>query len=121
MDESVAHLRMLLETERDLLRSGRAKEAVALIEDKSQALRALEAALNGQARGSVGPERQRAIAGVIRMAAENALHFEAVRNGLRSAISRLEGLHANAYVGAYGENGAQLPFSRAFGRYRSRG
>lgn len=121
MDECVARLRTLLETERDLLRSGRAKEAVGLVDDKSQALRELEAALNGQTRASVSPERQKAIAGVIRMAAENAIHFEAVRNGLRSAIARLEGMHANAYVGAYGENGAQLPFSQAFGKYRSRG
>lgn len=57
---------------------------------------------------------------MVQLARENAVYFEAIRNGLRSAITRLEAMHANAYVGSYGAHGQQLAFPQATGAYRKK-
>ena len=113
-------LRDLLVTERELIVTGRAKEAVGLIEDKASAMEAVEAAVNALPATTLPAPERREIESVIQIARENAVYFEAIRHGLRSAISRLEGMHANAYVGSYGAHGQQLAFPQATGAYRKK-
>lgn len=116
----LARLREILGVERDLLLTGRAKEAVSLIEEKSDVLRQVETALEAQDPNSIPSAQRREIEAVFQLAEENAMHFEAVRNGLRNAIGRIEAMHANAYVGSYGKDGGKVPFSEATGQYRTK-
>ena len=83
-------------------------------------MEAVETAVNAlPATAFPAPER-REIENVIQIARENAVYFDAIRNGLRSAITRLEAMHANAYVGSYGAHGQQLAFPQATGAYRKK-
>lgn len=112
-----AALSDILELERDLLRSGRAAEAAALIEDKLIALQNFEAVVESRRLGGASLETRRAIERIIQMAEENASHMEAIRHGIRRAIQRLESLNTNAQVGSYGRDGARLSFSNATGSF----
>ncbi len=112
-----AALSDILELERDLLRSGRAAEAAALIEDKLIALQNFEAVVESRRLGGASLETRRAIERIIQMAEENASHMEAIRHGIRRAIQRLESLNTNAQVGSYGRGGARLSFSNATGSF----
>ena len=116
----VADLKALLITERELLVTGRAREAAELIVEKTTALEQVEAAMTPASVAGMADATRRAIREVMNMARENAVYFEAIRNGLRSAISRLEGMHNNAYVGSYGLNGQKLAFPQATGAYRKK-
>lgn len=120
VNEVLARLSDLLVQERALLISGRASEVVALSEDKLALMKELEEALSAQSnRGglhAIAP----AVDAVKALASENAAHFEAVRNGLRSAAARLGSLGSEALVGSYGEGGRRMEFTGAAGGYFKR-
>ncbi|MFN7163788.1 MAG: hypothetical protein ACK4P2_03125 [Hyphomonas sp.] len=107
----------ILEQERELLQSGAAAEAAALIEEKMLALQAFETFLERDGVPEAALQARRAIEQIIQMAEENAVHLDAIRNGVRMAISRLEGLNTGAHVGSYGRGGAQLTFTNATGTF----
>ncbi len=107
----------ILDEERDLLLSGRAAEVASLIEEKMEALRDFENLLESPGIAGASMETRRAAETIIKMAEENAAHLEAIRNGLRHAISRIERLNASAHVGSYGQGGAQLSFTNATGTF----
>lgn len=110
-------LTSVLEEERGLLSAGRAGEAAGLIERKLNALQAFEAAIRGAQPGSISDHHRRLAERVQRLANENARFLEAARHGIRSAISRLEGLNSSVYVGSYGRGGSQVAFSLATGGF----
>ncbi len=105
----------ILEQERELLQSGAAAEAAALIEEKMSALQDFETFLESDGVPDTSLQARRAIQKIVQMAEENATHIEAIRNGVRLAIRRLEGLSTGAHVGSYGRGGAQLTFTNATG------
>ena len=117
---ALARLKELLITERELIVTGRASAAAALIQDKASALEEVEAVVNGPDMVRLPTPHQRELEAVVRMAQENAVYFTAIRNGLRSAINRLETMHANAYVGSYGRYGQQMAFPQATGSYQKK-
>lgn len=112
-----ARLTDVLERELECLQSGRAAEAAGLIEEKMAALQAFEAAVGAAGLSSAPLQKRRAIEKIIQMAEENAAHMDAIRNGVRRAISRLESLNSSSHVGSYGRGGAQLSFTNATGVY----
>lgn len=114
-DPVFARLAEILEYERELLLSGRAAEAASLIEEKMEALEDFEASLEGGVLSSGSLLMRRAAEHIIQLAEENAAHMEAIRNGLRHAITRLEGLTTSAHVGSYGQGGVQMSFTNATG------
>lgn len=121
LHSACARLSDLLAAERDLLRAGRARDAAALIADKTDALETLERGLAGADPSILSRDLRERIHAVMRLAGENAVHFDAVRNGLRGAIERLETMHANAYVGAYSIDGSRTAFPEATGKYKKIG
>lgn len=120
-DPVFIRLAEVLESERGLLQSGRAGEAAGLIEEKMAALQAFEAALQRAPPPGASLQRRGAVERIIRMAQENAAHMEAIRNGIRHAINRLESINSSAHVGSYGRGGAQLSFTNAIGAYNRKG
>ena len=96
-------LRSILEAERELLMAGNAAGTIDLMDDKLEAMKAFEGFVASGEGESFSQEDRAAIESVIQMATENAAHFEAIRNGLESIISRLGQLDSDSYVGAYGE------------------
>jgi len=112
-----ARLADVLDHEQELLLSGRAAEVASLIEEKMAALRDFEALLESPGIAGASLDTRRAAERIIQMAEENAAHMEAIRNGLRHAISRIERLNASAHVGSYGQGGAQLSFTNATGTF----
>ncbi|MCA8901812.1 MAG: hypothetical protein KDA53_11230 [Hyphomonas sp.] len=117
-NQTTSHLRDLLMQERGLLLSGRAREAAELVQSKLDATERMESYLAPDGEGSaIAAAHRREIEEIVKLAKENSAHFEAIRNGLRHAIERLETMHANAYVGSYGQDGAKLAFSGVAGSY----
>ena len=57
---------------------------------------------------------------IVRLSTENSAHFQAIRNGLRHAVERLESLHSSAYVGSYAQNGRKIPFTEVTGQFRTK-
>jgi hypothetical protein len=57
------------------------------------------------------------MAEIVGLAKENAIHFDAIQNGIRRAIQRLESQHANAYVGSYTQTGGKVAFTEVTGRF----
>ena len=107
----------ILVKERGLLLSGQAAETAGLVKEKMSALEVFDSMLIGQSKESLAPGHRHRIDRVIKLARENSLHFSAVRNGLKSAIGRLESLAENAYVGSYRLDGERTPFPKAAGGY----
>jgi uncharacterized protein (DUF2342 family) len=107
----------VLQLERELLTTGRATEAASLIEEKMLALQDFEALIALKGLGGASPEKRQVVERIVQMAEENAAHMDAIRNGIRRAISRLESLNTGAQVGSYGRGGAQLSFSNAVGTF----
>lgn len=105
----------ILELERELLQTGRAAEVASLIEEKMQALQDFEAVIAAARISRTSHLQRRAMEKIIQMAEENSAHMEAIRNGLRHAIRRLENLNASVNVGSYRRGGAQLSFTNATG------
>ncbi|HPE46796.1 MAG TPA: hypothetical protein PLR76_00290 [Hyphomonas sp.] len=116
--DTTTQLRDLLTQERELLLTGRAREAVALVEPKLAAIQHIESFLGGGQAGAVSAEDRREIQAIMWLARENSVHFEAIRNGLRHAIERLGSMHGNAYVGSYGRDGTKVAFSGATGSFQ---
>lgn len=112
-----AALNGVLQLERELLTTGRAAEAADLIEEKMRALQDFETLIVSKGLAGASPETRRTVEKIVQMAEENAAHMDAIRNGIRRAISRLESLNTGAQVGSYGRGGAQLSFSNAVGSY----
>lgn len=113
----IAALAEILEREQALLKSGRAAEVAALIGEKMIALQNFEEFLQSSGLRTAVPQTRRGIERIIQMAEENAAHMDAVRNGVRHALTRLESLNTGAQVGSYGRGGAQLSFSNATGSF----
>lgn len=118
IDDSVFdELTSVLEEERELLAAGRPGEAAGLVERKLSALQAFEAGIRGAAPGTVSDRQRSLVERIQRLAAENARFLEAARHGIRSAISRLEGMNSSVYVGSYGRGGSQMAFTLATGGF----
>ena len=107
-----ARLKDILLSEKDLLLTGRAREAADLLPAKMEAMQDIEAYLESRESGSLPIEL------IVRLSKENSAHFEAIRNGLRHAIDRLESMHGSAYVGSYAQNGSKVPFTEVAGQFR---
>lgn len=116
-----SELAEILAHERDFLIAGRARDAVSLVEAKTNALEQLQAWLEQNSSEHIALDERQRIDALVQMAMENASHFEAVRNGLRGAIDRLQSMHANAYVGSYGQDGSRMAFPQATGQYQKKG
>ncbi len=101
-----------------MLLSGRARDVVALSQKKSDALSEVDNFLGAEHTSALPADQIEQIQIVVKLATENATHFDSIRNGLRHAIDRLESLHAGAYVGAYTRNGQQVPFAEVKGRFQ---
>lgn len=116
----IARLFEILEAEKTLLLTGQARQVVSLADDKLAAMNELEEVLGALSAESVSDGIRKSIARVMTLANENSAHFEAVRNGLRSAASRLETLGSGSLVGSYGHDGRHVSFTDATGRYLKR-
>lgn len=114
---SVTDLRDVLEAERAALISGHAREAVALMDRKMQALKAFDAIVEGAGSMPANSGLRADIEDIVGLARENASHFAAVRNGMNNAVTRLNSMSDTSYVGSYNANGARTPFPKASGGY----
>ena len=117
IEARLAELKDALIEERRLLLGGQATDTVALLPVKLQALEELQSAFGHFEAAAIPPAYREEVAGISKLARENAIHFEAVRNGMRRAIHRLESMHANAYVGSYTPSGSKMAFTEVTGRY----
>jgi predicted transcriptional regulator len=113
-----ARLAEILRSEKELLLTGRARDAILLMDEKMEALRSLEDYLSSRDANSIPLEYRTQIETIVDLSRENAIHFEAVRNGLRHAIERLETMHGSAYVGSYTQDGSKVPFTEVTGQFR---
>ncbi len=116
-DPVFVRLADVLEQERELLLNGRPADAAALIEEKMLALQDFETQLESIDMPTATLHKRRAIEAIIQLAEENAAHMEAIRNGIRRAISRLEGITSSAHVGSYSRDGGQISFTKATGAF----
>ncbi|MEQ9505264.1 MAG: hypothetical protein RLO80_03260 [Hyphomonas sp.] len=107
----------ILELERELLQTGRAAEVASLIEEKMEVLQDFEAIIETNGLSGVSHQERRSVERIVQMAEENAAHMDAVRNGLRHAIRRLENINSEVHVGSYGRGGSQLSFTNATGNF----
>lgn len=110
----------ILLAEREYLVAGLAREAAALSDEKLAALEAFEAAFGNRAPIAVSAQTRQLVRDVIQLSEENGLLLKAVRNGVRSLISRFEGPAPDAFVGSYRQGGGQIAFSHATGQYMKR-
>ncbi len=110
----------ILAQEQELLLAGRAREVVSLAAEKLETMEQLEKFLSTNHVQALSPQQRDQIRRVKTAASENGVYFEAVRNGMRHAIRRMETMHANAFVGSYTQSGGQLPFSEVTGGYQKR-
>ena len=116
-DPVFVRLADVLEHERELLLTGQAASAAALIEEKMLALQDFESLLESTDVATTPLGVRRAIEAIIQMAEENAAHMEAIRNGIRRAISRIEAITSSAHVGSYRYDGVQISFTNATGAF----
>lgn len=118
LDEAlIADLAAILEEEHALLSTNRAAEAASLVERKLAALQAFETGIRESDPKLATPRIRNAVGYIQNLAEENARFLEAIRNGVRSAVSRLEALNSSAYVGSYGRGGTQMAFTLATGAF----
>ena len=117
ISEEIARLKDVLEQERHFLLSGQPLETATLLGVKLAAMEELEKAFGSLAPEDIPSPYRREMAGIVEAAKENAIHFEAVQNGLRQAISRMESLHASAYVGSYTQTGGKVAFTEVTGQF----
>ena len=117
IEDRLTELKNALVEERRLLLSGQARDTVGLLPAKLSAMEDLQTAFGSLEPDAVPAAYREDIAGIARLARENAVHFEAVRNGMRRAIQRLESLHASAYVGSYTQTGGKVAFTEVTGRF----
>lgn len=117
IEEAIGTLETLLVHERELLLRGRARETAALVGEKMSALQVFDDVVLNRAAASLKDGHRRRVEAIVDLAKENAEHFKAVRNGVRSAIDRIGARTESAYVGAYNATGGQTPFRNATGGY----
>jgi len=110
----------ILLAEREYLVAGLAREAAALSNEKLAALDAFESAFGNRTPIAVSPQTRQLVRDVIQLSEENGVLLNAVRNGVRSLISRFEGPMPDAFVGSYRQGGGQIAFSHATGQYMKR-
>lgn len=120
LSAQTARLKDILLSEKDFLLTGRAREAAALMSDKMEAMQDLEAFLETRQPQSLPSEHRADMETIVRLSTENSAHFQAIRNGLRHAVERLESLHSSAYVGSYAQNGSKIPFTEVTGQFRTK-
>lgn len=118
LSAQTARLKDILLSERNLLLTGRARDAAALMPDKMDAMQDIEAFLAEREPNSLPAAHRTDMEEIVRLSRENSAHFEAIRNGLRHAIERLESMHGSAYVGSYAQNGTKIPFTEVAGQFR---
>ena len=118
LSAQTGRLRDILLSERSLLLTGRARDAAALMPDKMEAIQDLEAFLADRELNSHPVGHRADMEEIVRLSRENSAHFDAIRNGLRHAIERLESMHGSAYVGSYAQNGSKIPFTEVTGQFR---
>ncbi|WP_439619704.1 hypothetical protein [Hyphomonas sp.] len=118
LSAQTARLKDILLSERNLLLTGRARDAAALMPDKMDAIQDIEAFLADREPNSLPAAHRTDMEEIVRLSRENSAHFEAIRNGLRHAIERLESMHGSAYVGSYAQNGTKIPFTEVTGQFR---
>ena len=116
MREEIAQLKDVLVQERALLRTGRGREAVDLMEFKLSAIERLEHAFGTFDVSDIPLRYREEMADIATLARENGIHFDAVRNGTRRAIQRLESMHDEAFVGSYTQTGSKVTFTAVTGR-----
>ncbi len=103
--------------EQQYLLAGRARETLSLAESKLSAMDTLETAFGSLDPSAVPGTYHSDMTEIISLAKENAVHFEAIQNGLRRAIQRVESQHANAYVGSYTQTGGKVAFTEVTGQF----
>jgi flagellar biosynthesis/type III secretory pathway chaperone len=113
----IDNLVAILEEEQMLLSAARAAEAAELAGRKLAALQALEQGLQQSPPINSSPRLREGIDYIQRLAQENARFLEAIRHGLQSAITRLEGMNSSVYVGSYSRGGSQMAFRNATGAF----
>lgn len=117
ISEEITRLKDVLEQERHYLLSGQPLETATLMEAKLAAMDGLERAFGSLEPDDIPSLYRRDMAGIVQAAKENAVHFEAVQNGLQQAISRMKSLHASAYVGSYTQTGSKVAFTEVTGQF----
>lgn len=110
----------ILIAEREYLMAGLPRDAAGLSDEKLVALEAFEAAFGTRTPLAVSAQTRQLVRDVIQLSEENALLLNAVRNGVRSLISRFEAPAADVFVGSYRQGGGQVAFSQATGQYLKR-
>ncbi|MBU1288814.1 MAG: hypothetical protein KJ871_13940 [Alphaproteobacteria bacterium] len=118
--DKATRLQDILAIEKDMLLTGRARDAVSLMDEKLGAITSLESALADPELRAMIEDHQGLLRAIAKSAKENAAHFDAIRNGLRHAIDRLQSLHAGAYVGSYGRGGQKVPFTEVTGQFHKK-
>ena len=118
VSELTRELRDLLIQERDLLRAGNAVETAALVDRKLEIMRSLNPIIDSWTAESAPKIHLDALSNIQKIASENALHFESVRNGLSSLIERLDANSDVTRIGTYDQHGNQMKFNRGEGGYR---
>ena len=108
----------LLMRERDLLRAGNAAETADLVDRKLELMSSLNPIIDSWVPGSVPAHHIEALSNIQKIASENALHFESVRNGLSSLIDRISANSDATRIGTYDQYGNQMKFDRGEGGYR---
>ncbi len=111
-------LRDLLILERDLLRAGDAPKTAALVDRKLELMKELNPIMESWMSGGFPKTQLDVLTEVQKIASENALHFESVRNGLTSLIERLDTNSESTRIGTYDQYGNQMKFNRGEGGYR---
>jgi hypothetical protein len=113
-------LKETLDLEKQYLLAGRAHDTLSLAEAKLSAINSLETEFGSLESGKFPEVYQRDMAEIVAMAKENAVHFEAIQNGLRRAVKRIEAQHANAYVGSYTQTGGRVAFTEVTGQFQKK-
>lgn len=117
MLQEASALRSLLERERALLQTGDVYGAVALAEEKAQAISALEKIVRAGEQAINASQIREHLQAVATLAAENAKHFDAMRHGLGSLIARVQAIGSDSGVGVYNQYGSKMEFNGAYGGY----
>jgi hypothetical protein len=111
----------ILQQENIFLKEGRLREAAGLATQKIEALDLFDANLGAQSRQHMGTQHKQTLKRIVSLSEENAAHFIAIRNGLKSVISRLEQLErSEASVGAYDRLGGRVEFQSQSGKLTKR-
>ena len=120
VDALAARIKEILLGERDLLVSGQAADALALAEDKSQAIEQFEAIVRSPHSAGSRTRLRKHLTDISKISKENELHFIAVRNGVRNLIVRLEDLGQSTSAGIYNQYGDGVRFSGSVGGYEKK-